>query len=474
MAQGNWTPGEEKTRPGLYNRFISTALSRIKSGPRGIVGIPIRADWGPLGEITYVSSESEVNAAFGASGEGCTTYLLNRILLAGKKYKPSKIAVYRMANNAAKASVTISGAVKFEAKYHGARGNDFSYVISANIVDNTLFDVKFYEKSVLFAAYTVSPDDIAGLVKAINDTKDTLIIAAKLGDTALTAAPSTPFTGGNSGLNVTPAQYLAALDAFEPLFINILVLDGVTISDIQASVRSWVTRVREAGKEVIYVMGGSTANDADPAASNQRSVSANNKAIVNVVNGVKNSVRSYNSAETACQIAGLIAGTPINKSITYKELEDVDDITNPLTDEQIKTALKSGSLVLSRDTDPETLTVAIKVEQGINTLTSYSGGESAKFSKIRCIRTLDAIDYDTGYWAAKNVIGELDNNADGQATLLSGIKLYLETLAASNAIDKNYLAELDTAFVSEGDTVYLNTQALTVDSIEKIFNSIYV
>ena len=474
MSMGNWTPNEEKVRPGMYNRFISTALSRIKSGASGIVGMPIKADWGPIGELVDITGENDIKSVFGASGNGCTTYLLNRCLLGGTKYKPKKIVAYRMASSsAAKASVTIAGSMTLTARYEGVRGNDFKYAVSENIIDDTKVDFKLYEGSELLATYTVEPSDIDGVVKAINIAEG-LIVATKVGDTELKATASTAFTGGNSGTTVTADDYLKALDAFEPILINTFVLDGVTDSAILASVKSWVSRVRENGKEVIFVMGGSAEDDKDVSVGNNRSISANNKAIVNVIVGTKNATRSFNSAETACQVAGLIAGTPITASTTYKQLEDVTDVTVALSDTQIKQALKSGSFILVRDVDPETYAISIKVEQGINTLTTYGANESDKFSKIKCIRTLDTIDYDTGYWAAKNVIGELDNNDDGRAALVSGIKGYLEALANAGAISKDFLSEVDSAFVSEGDTVYLSTQALTVDKIEKIFNSIYV
>lgn len=474
MSMGNWNPNEEKERPGMYNRFISTALSRIKSGASGIVGMPIKADWGPIGEIVEITGEGDIKAAFGESGTGCTTYLLNRCLLGGKKHKPKKIIAYRMASSkAAKATATITGSLSLSAKYEGVRGNNFKYSISKNIVDEEKFDFKFYEGSELIATYLIAPTDIDGLVEMINSGND-LITAEKLGTTELTVTASTAFSGGNSGTDITADEYLSAMDALEPILINTFALDGVTDSSIIASAKSWTTRVRENGKDVIFVMGGSAEDDKDPTVGNNRSVAANNKAVVNVIVGTKNATRTFNSAETACQVAGMIAGTPITASTTYKQLEDVTDVTVALSDTQIKQALKSGSFILVRDVDPETYAISIKVEQGINTLTTYGENESDKFSKIKCIRTLDTIDYDTGYWAAKNVIGELDNNDDGRAALVSGIKGYLETLANAGAISKDFLSEVDSAFVSEGDTVYLSTQALTVDKIEKIFNSIYV
>lgn len=472
MSMGAWSPLEERYRPGLYNRFIAMAMSRIKMGPRGIVGIPIRADWGPIGEMVSILSERDIEKNFGTGG---TTYLLKRILLAGKRFKPSKIIAYRMASTTAKAAtVTIDGKITFTAKYKGARGNAFSVSISENIIKDDIVDVKIYEGATLLATYSVGKADIEGLVTMINSDENAVVTARKEGSAELTSTANAPLTGGDSGSVLTVNDYLDALEAFEPVLINLFVLDGITDADILLSVRSWVRRVRDNGKEVMFVQGGSHEDDKDPAKGNQRSYAANYEGVVNVTIGTIRGERRFNSAETACQVAGLIAGCPINKAVTYKELEDVEDVTVQLSNEQIITALRMGSFILVKDVDVETGAVAVKVEQGLNTLTSYPAGRNEKFSKIRVIRTLDAMDYDTGRWAAKNVIGELDNNPDGRATLICGIKLYLETLASQNAISDDFLVDIDQNFTTEGDTVYLETKALPIDSIEKIFNTIYV
>ena len=85
-----------------------------------------------------------------------------------------------------------------------------------------------------------------------------------------------------------------------------------------------------------------------------------------------------------------------------------------------------------------------------------------------------AIDYDISQYAMKNVIGELDNDADGRATLISGISQYLEILANQHVISSDILVGLSETLTSEGDIVYMETQAFTVDKIEQIFNKIYL
>ena len=50
----------------------------------------------------------------------------------------------------------------------------------------------------------------------------------------------------------------------------------------------------------------------------------------------------------------------------------------------------------------------------------------------------------------------------------------LETLANEHVISPDILVGLSEALVSEGDVVYMETQALTIDKIEQIFNKIYL
>lgn len=473
MSSGTWNPLEERYRPGLYNRFVTAAQARVQMGPRGIVGIPIKADWGPIGEMVEITSEGEITEYFGTGG---TAPLIRRIMLAGKRFKPNKIVAYRMATATAEAAhATIDDVLQFTARYKGIRGNTFHITITENLYEVGIKDIKVFEGTTILATYTVAANGVSALAEAINGDPKGVLNAKVLKESGmLSDAANIPLTGGHSGNTLTAEDYLKALDAFEPVLVNVLVLDGVTDTDILLSTRSWIKRVRNDGKEIMFVQGGSAEDDKDPAKGNARSRAADSEAVVNVTVGTVYGSTAYTSAETACQIAGLIAGCPINKAITYKELDAVDDVTVHLTNDQVVQALRAGSLALVLDVDPETGARSVKVEQGINTLTTYGSEKSPKFSKIRVIRTLDAIDYDTGRYAAQNVIGELDNNADGRATLISGIKLYLETLASQNAISSDFLVGLDYSFKTEGDTVYLATRSLPVDSIERIFNTINV
>lgn len=474
MSRGTWegnTPQSNKVRPGLYNRFTSLATARIDATQKGVAGIMIKADWGPLEEVVMVENETEIKQIFGT---GQTVNLAIRMMKGGKKYKPRKVLIYRMATAEAEvATATITTSMKFSAKYAGLRGNNFKIVVAESATEEEKMNVSVYEGSNILKKYTVAANDLIGLEKAINEDSESLIIAEKIGDTALTEQSSVPFTGGKSGEAVTSEGYLKALAAFEAAYVNTLALDGVTDEDILTLFKNWQKRVWDSGNLIQIVIGGTAENDKDPKVGNSRSKNCDSYSIINAIVGAIDSLgKKYSSAEMAPQIAGAIAALPLNQSITYKELEDIVDVTVALSNTQIEEALNAGSFVLIRDIDPEDFSVTVKVESGINTFTSFTEKAGNKLRKIKAISTMAAIDYDTGKYAMKNVIGELDNNDDGRAALIAGISQYLEVLAEDNVISSDMLVGLSETLTSEDDYVFLETQALSIDKIERIFNNI--
>jgi hypothetical protein len=175
-----------------------------------------------------------------------------------------------------------------------------------------------------------------------------------------------------------------------------------------------------------------------------------------LITGVTIGDVSYSSGKYAAHIAGLIAGTAINRSITFTEIA-VDDVTKRLRNSEIITALQAGSLVLVNDGEK------VKIEQGITT------GKT----KIRSTRARQAVATDVEKTARDNYIGKLDNSADGQAALISAIKAYLESLESNNVLT-DIAVGLDAQNPSVGDTVFMQISYREIDSMERIFLTINV
>jgi len=258
------------------------------------------------------------------------------------------------------------------------------------------------------------------------------------------------------------AQYADLRDAFEARPFNVFVYPGEVEASEQDATVAWVKRNRAEGKHFTFVLGGAKADDQDPTVGNARSVRVKDEYVVNLITGVVlGNGSELTSAEYASYIAGLIAGTPINKSITYATLP-VSDVTKRLRNSEINTALTSGSLVLVNDGKQ------VKVEQGVTT-----NSDATARGKIRIMRARQAVATDIPATAKDRYIGKIDNNPAGQATLISAIKAYLETLETNNVLMAPEVM-LDPQRQSKGDSVFLAVSYVEVDSMERIFLSINV
>jgi len=480
MPGGTWSPTEVKVRPGFYLNFVAAAAEAIKPGARGVVGIPVRASWGPIRQFVEIGSEAELVTAYGSDvSDGVTAYRIGRLaLLGGAK----TLLAYRIADaNAAKASITLTDSnatptnvLVLRARYEGGRGNTFSVTTRVNPVDPAKQDILLYEGTALLRTFTFATGTggIDNAVAAVNgDTGNAWVTAEKLvdGNGVLAAVTSSPFAGGNSGIAaLANIDYTDAMTAFEAREFDLFALDGPGSSALQTAVVGWIARIRSEGKGVIAVMGGTTADDADPAAGNARSAGFNHEGVVNVITSAVLDGATYASGDAAAYVAGLIASRRLTETITYAATP-FEDVSPRLTNAQVVEALKSGSLVLVHDGRQ------VKVEQGINTLTVLREGQNSQWKKIKAVRIMDAINADLLRAASDSYIGKVPNTDDGRAALLSAMKAYMDVLVSEGAIARDYKVYLDPAYPNPApDEVYVRWEASIVDAMEKIYGTFVV
>lgn len=258
----------------------------------------------------------------------------------------------------------------------------------------------------------------------------------------------------------TAQDYTDMRAAFDGRYFNVFCYDGPIASGEQTNTKTWVNANRNLGKHFSYVTGGTSAEDLNPDTGNTRSALLLDDYCFNVINGVNDGVTAIQSGDYACFIAGLIAATPINKAITYAQLPVVD-VTYRLTLTEQDTAITSGSIALVHDGEK------VKVLRGITT-------NPAGIKKIRTSRARQAIQNDLTKSIADNYVGKIDNNEDGQKSLISAVRAYLLVLANGNVIKKDFTVDLDTRYQSVGDEVYLALSITEVDSMEEIYFTIYV
>ena len=487
MAGGTWSITELPVLPGLYLNFQAAALAAIQTGARGTVILPVKAHWGPVKSFQTVTTEKDLLDKYAASSDsnGYTVYgTIRMALLGGAK----KILSYRLADSAAKeAAITLKNttaadAIKLTGKYPGERGNAFRVTIQANIVDNTKQDLKLYEDTTLLKTFSFASGQLAEAVAAINNDTANVWIVAELvaGATGtLAVASSQPMTGGNSGIaGIAAADYTNAMAAFETQTFNIMSLDGITDPAIQTSVASWAVRMRNQGKVMITVMGGSGADDTAADAVQKaiaRTAGFNHEGIVNVGTGVVLDDVTYSSAQVAPYVAGLIAGQKLSESTTYAA-SPFDDVTRRWTRTEQEDAVRNGVFIFFHDGR------IVKPLRGINSLITLRQGQSQFFKKIRAIRVMDAINSDLQTAAEDNYIGKINNTEEGRLALIAACKQYMEVLAQGGVIEStNWDVYLNPTYhgnnatiTPEPDQVFMNWTARMTDVIEQIFGTFLV
>lgn len=488
MAGGSWSPTDMPVLPGFYMNFVAAALASIQPGSRGTVVAPVKAHWGPVREFVEITSEAGIIETFTADESGgATAYTTLRFALMGGA---RKVLAYRLADsNAAAATLTLqdtagtpANVLKLEAKYPGERGNNFKVTVQVNPIDNTKKDIKLFEGTTLLRTFTFASGTIQAAVDAINsDTGNKWIVATKLadGNGMLADVSGVQFTGGNSGTaGITNTDYVNALAAFETQEFNVLTLDGVTDSALHTSVVSWVSRVRDEGKGIIAVLGGSAADDTATDAVSKaiaRSVGYNHEGVVNVGTGAKLSGVSYSSAQVAAYVAGLIAGQALSESTTYAPTP-FEDVTRRWTRSEQEQAVRNGVFLLIHDGR------LVKVLRGINSLVTLRQRQNNAWKKIRTIRVMDAINSDLQRTAEDSYIGKVNNTEEGRLALIGAAKQYMQTLERSGVIESGtWDVYLDPDYYGpsarntpEPDQVYMKWEARLIDVVEQIFGTFIV
>lgn len=260
--------------------------------------------------------------------------------------------------------------------------------------------------------------------------------------------------GEDEDETLTGVDFAAVRDVFESRDFNVFTWGAPVGEEVDVDTAKWVEQNGKDKKHFLYVTGGTTEEDGDEDLSNSRSQLLAQDEVINVTKGGTLGTREYCSGQFTPYMAGLIAGTPINESITYVPVA-LADVNFRMKNKEVEEALEAGSLVLVHDGD------RVKVEQGITT----SG------DKIRKVASRQAIATDIERTARNSWIGRITNSEAGQATILSGIKTYLETLEAAEVLT-DIVVQKSTRFRSEDDKFFVDIWYTELDSMERIFLTI--
>lgn len=442
---------QNKIRPGAYMVFKSAANSRLTSGTRGVVALPMNLPWGDSQDLITVTASDFIGGKtlklLGLNSTDAAALPLREV------FKNAGTAlVYRMNVNPVKASIT-SGDFIFTAAHGGVFGN--SIVVSC--VQNT-------ELSVLELVTTV-----AG-VEVDRQVVTTLSSYARNGWVDI--APVTPnedptFTafagvtlGGASGTAGTDGtastDYQAFMDKCSNAVWNVMAVTTKT-EGVPSKIKAYIKDLREnSGKKVQAVVFSYPQADYE--------------GIISVDQGYKIGDEIIDAENFIAYVAGVTAGATAVESNTFKVVEGATEIIGQKSDSDIENGLSSGKFMLSMRQDR-----SIVIEKDINTLHNFTQDKSYVFSKNRIIRCLDDIATQVTSLFENSYIGKVNNDESGRTLFRGAVVGYLNSLQAQGGI-QNFDSTTDVSVLAGNDieSVVCEIAVQPVDSMEKLYMTVVV
>lgn len=448
MAGGTWT-AQNKVRPGIYINFRSAEDNEINIGTRGTVAICEPMSWGPVGTVQRVPAEELLSpgGAVPYCGYDITApqarFLREILKGTDRTPAPTTILLYRpAASSSAQAEAEISP-LTVTAKYPGARGNGISIAILAGEAStftvNTIVDGDIVDSQTAATADTLVPNDWVEFS----------------GTGALSANSGTALSGGADG-TVQAAAYTTFLQNIEPYRFDILIYDGSDTSTLSA-MADFVKRLCEEEGQYcqLCAAGFSTAPDS--------------RYVIEVASGAVLEDGTTLTPQQVCWWAGgAQAGAGSNQSLTYASYPGAADVSPRMTSAQIEAALRAGKFLLFEENG------RVRVEEDINSLTTFTADIHEAFHKNRVMRLCNAIANDLYTEFSDNYIGVVNNNETGRGLFKSAIVSYLLTLQDSEAIQNFDADDVEVLPGQSIDSIVINLAVQPVDAVEKIYMTVTV
>lgn len=431
LGGGTWT-AQNKVMPGAYVNYISVQRAGINLSDRGICALPIELNWGADGKVFEVDAESLGDVAlsvFGYSQDADEMKPIREVFR-----HATKCLFYRL-NSGTKAECTLS-----TAKYTGTRGNDIKHVVTANIDDESKFDVSTY-----IGTAKVDTQTVATAAELVENAYVTFKKDATIEITA-----GLNLTGGANG-EVTGTEHQNALKALEPYSFNILGCMS-DMESIKAVYAAFTKRMRDEVGAKFQTVIHNLASD-----------------YIGIIN-VKNTVEDTGASASALipWVAGAEAGCAINKTVENMTYDGECTIKADYTQTELKNAIAAGEFVFHK------VGADINVLSDINSFVSVTNEMNEDFQLNQVVRVLDQIATDVAVTFNKRYLGKVQNDTDGRISLWNDIVDAHKSYQNLRAIED---FKSDDVVVEKGEgkrDVLVSTAVTPVCSMSKLYMSVYV
>lgn len=453
---GYFIPGEVKIRPGAYFNVDKIGDDGGFGAIDGVVAVVFKADFGPINSVTVLERDENYADIYGNGG---TTDAIREAIAGGAK----KIIACRAGGtggSAATASLTAAtGTVKITAKHLGAM--DLSVTVRDKLTDSDRKECVIYTGTTEFERvnFAKGDDEVAALVEAFSKSKNFVAEGQESAEGVITNVSQVAFTAGENPVTAT-GDYSKAFTEVEKYFFNTICVDTEDTA-VHALLAAFLERIYEEGQFGIGVVAEKTTKDLEERMEAAEGFDAEN--MVYVLNSkVSTNDTDLEGYQTAALIAGLIAATPANQSVTHTEIERYVTLGELLTNTQVVKAEQRGCLVLSVSPDDK-----VWIDSGINTLINPADNKDAGWKKIRRVKTR----YELLYRAnaqADALVGKVDNDVNGRSTIIAKLQKICNDMVQEGKLVQATVTENST-YVADTDNCYFDFDVIDKDSAEHIY-----
>ena len=455
---GYFSLGENKIRPGAYFNVQKRGDETNFGAIDGIVAVLFKSSIGPLGKATVLPASEGYENTFGTGG---TTDALREAFYGGAV----KLIAVRVGNGGTVGSASLAcatGKAKLSTKYPS--GAKFTATIREKLGDSSkkecivYLDGSEFEK-VTFAA---GAEEATALKEAFAFSKN-FVVDITDASGAVTAVSQSAFADG-ADPTVTNADYSAGLKEVEKYFFNTICVDTEDAA-VHALVAAFLDRIYLAGSFGMAIVTPKPSSSLEDRMTSISSFDTEN--VIAPLNANANAgneeLKGY---QVAAYIAGIVAATPANQSVTHATLSRYSVLNEILTNTEMEVAEEKGCLVLSTASDG-----AVWLDNGVNTLVHPDANHDSGWKKIRRTKTRYEL-LNRANAAADALVGKVDNDTNGRATIMAAIQGICNAMEAEGKIQYGNVTE-STTVTTDGDTCGFDIEVIDLDSAEHIYLNYY-
>lgn len=427
MALGGGTfVTQNKTIPGAYINFVTTATGATVFGERGVVALGDSFNWGSndIFEVTAEDFYKNSMALFGYDALDEKMIGIRDVFKNARKIYVGRIN----GNNAKKASCTFG-----EARYTGTRGNDIRIAVYSDPDDSNYKNVYTYVGTTVVDTQRV---------KTMVELRSNDFVVWKSGAT-LTNTASTPMTGGTNGATIGQAVQ-SFLDDISGYSFNALAVisDNESISQLVAE---YTKRMRDTvGKKFQSVV---------------HNYFADYEGVINI-DPYAVSDEDY---LVAYWVVGAVAGCEVNESLTNKVYDGEIEIDSIYTQSELENKIKSGEFVFHRVGDK------MRVLKDINSFVNVTTEKGKMFQNNQTVRICDQIAGDVAVLFEEYYMGKVPNDTSGRNSLWSDLVKYHEKLVNIRALDEFDEEAISVEMGDSKNSVVIYEKICPVNSMEQLY-----